>query len=60
MSLKMEIHIYKYLKIEYTWVNVLNSVFDELFLDGKEKSSIIEQNPVINIIFSLLISYQSL
>lgn len=35
MSLKMEIHIYKYLKIEYTWVNVLNSVFDELFLDGK-------------------------
>lgn len=60
MSLKMEIHIYKYLKIEYTWVNVLNSVFDELFLDGKEKSSIIEQNPVINIICSLLISYQSL
>lgn len=43
-----------------TWVNVLNSVFDELFLDGKEKSSIIEQNPVINIICSLLISYQSL
>lgn len=60
MSLKMEIHIYKYLKIEYTWVNVLNSVFDELFLDGKEKSFIIEQNPVINIICSLLISYQSL